>query len=194
MNLTRLRRGVRQFALTASLVAASSATAAPLGVYDGSGALLGTYVGSASQSVEFVTPKGYVARVRVDGEASSEPIGTIQGVLDSAYTYNSPNCSGPALTSDPVAGRLVSISGAQQQLGYVPSDATPVTLPAGTAVSHRSYDSDECSTGTLSRDTTFLPASPNNPAVTGVTGGVVALPIRFAFVDDVFGDGFDTLT
>jgi hypothetical protein len=177
-------------ALATIFFATSPASAAPLGVYDGNGALLGTFGGHDSQSVVFVSPKGYVTRVRVDDEASSEPNGMIEGVLDSASTYNSSDCTGSALTSDPVTGRMVWITGATDQLGYVATDAVPLTLAAGTIISRRSYDGG-CSSSTLARDTTFVPALPNDPPVTGVHEGVVPLPIRIAFVDGVFADGFD---
>lgn len=191
MNLTRLRRGVRRFVLAASIVSAVPAGAAPLGVYDGNGVLLGTYLGSAVQSVEFATPTGYIARVRVDDEASSEPNGTIQGLFVPADTYDSANCSGPALTPDAVAGRLVRMEGSQEQLGYVPRDAAPVLMHAGAVISGHQSGGGQCVTRTLSRDTTFLPAYPNDPQVTGIQAGVVPLPIKIAFIDGVFADGFE---
>lgn len=126
MNTSGALRAAGLFTLGALLLSNSIAAAPPLGVYDGNGVLIGTYLASDGQMIEFATPKGYVARVRVDTEASSEPNGTINGILDSAFTWNSTNCTGAPLSDNPVAGRITHIDTPQPQLGYVAVDAAAV--------------------------------------------------------------------
>jgi len=46
------------------------------------------------------------------------------------------------------------------------------------------WNSSLCVTRTLSRSTTFLPVLPNDPTVTGICGGGVALLIKIAFMKE----------
>jgi hypothetical protein len=187
-------RAAGLFTLGTLFLGTSGSAASPLGLYDGNGVLLGTYIASEPQDIEFATSRGYIADVQVNDDERSQPNGTIGGRLDSAFTWNSTDCSGPALTADPVAGRLAWIDTPKRALGYVSIDAVGVTLAAGTTVSGYPSGSSQCVTRTLSRGGTFLPVLPNDPAVTGVSGSVVTLPLKIAFIDRVFFDGFEHLS
>jgi hypothetical protein len=87
----------------------------------------------------------------------------------------------------------VRILGAKDQLGYVPRGAATITLPAGSTVYRYQLNNGtpECAARTIYGDTIYVPAMPNDPAVTGIEQDVVSLPITIAFVDGVFADGFD---
>jgi hypothetical protein len=184
------------FALGTLSLSNSVAAAPPLGVYDGNGVLLGTYEGDGGMTIRFATSTGYIAAVMVDDELGDTPSGTIEGVSASADTYNSSDCSGPILSEVPVTGRLVWIhdNSPVEPLGYVAADAAPVVIAAGATVSGYQWGSNQCVARSLSRTTTFVPALMNNPNVTGINGGIVALPIKVAFIDRVFLSGFERLS
>jgi hypothetical protein len=196
MYMSRPHYGVRILALAALIFSAASADAAPLGVYDGNGTLLGTYLGSDGSGIQFVTRTGYVARVLIDRDISVLPPGRVEGSFIPAETWTTSDCSGSPLSDSAVTGTIVRILGATDHLGYVPRGTATITLPAGSTVYR--YQSNngtpECVPGTISSVTVYVPAMPNDPSVTGIEQDVVTLPITLAFVDGVFASGFDQIT
>ena len=182
--------------LSAILLALASCTegasATTVGVYDGDGVLLGTYLSSSGESVQFVSRTGYVAKVKVSNEIpGSSPPGSFETTLDSAWLWTTSNCTGPAYSGTAVTGRIVRIE--PDTLGYVPSNATAVTLVGGTSASRYQWNGSQyvCQPTTVPDTKFYVPAYPNDPSVTGILGSNVTLPLKIALIDAVFEDGFE---
>ena len=180
--------------LLGSAFGAAGVHAAPLGVYDANGVLLGTYLSSGGESIQFVSRAGYIVKVKVGSEIpGSLPPGSFETTLDSAWLWTASNCTGPAYSGTAVTGRILRID--PDILGYVPANADAVTLVAGASASRYQWDGLQyvCQPTTVNATQMYVPAYPNDPAVTGIDGLNVILPMKIAFIDAVFEDGFEQI-
>jgi len=157
--------------LAAILKSSSTLEAAPLGVSDGTGKLLGTFASTDDYSVTLVTSTGYIARVRVFGEGpySSQIVGL--GSLYSTFGlggyHASSDCSGELLSDAVLAGRVEGDGKGSSTAYYIPTNAAPTIIHAGQSYSVGDYAS-ACYEGTMAQDKTLMPVYPNDPAVTGI--------------------------
>jgi hypothetical protein len=178
-------------ALTVLVAGFTDVHAAPLGVSDANGVLLGTFAASDNTGVQIVTLKGYTARILVYRDSlSSPPEGSLSAVFGVDSSWASSDCSGQRLAETPVAGRVESTS---EAVYYVPAEALPVTIHSGQQYSYRGdYTGAVCQQGTMAQDKVFVPVYLNDPVVTGIGNGPFAVPLKLSFVDSIYRNGFES--
>ena len=128
-------------------------------VVDGSGTLLGTFMGSTQSGlVDVLSERGYAATL-----VSTMP--TYFGGEPWGPTFDGASCAGPAFSTWSIRGMVTRDR--QMQVWYVPQGASPTSRPSGTVLSLFS-SLGACSSYTTTADSMLIPAFPNDSAVTGI--------------------------
>jgi hypothetical protein len=179
----RLSRIARCTIACLFFVAATSAVAGPLVVKDSNGVILGTFVSGGAESVQLITPKGYVAAIRV----YDYQVGTLGSVISFGGYHLSSDCTGPMYSDTAMTGRVESNA---TMVVYVPAGATGTTAHTGDAYSYEIGG--VCQNSAFGQDTLLVPILPNDPNVTGIGNGPFAMPLRISWAEPIFANGFET--
>lgn len=146
-------------AILCAITGSPRAAAAGAVVVDGTGALLGTYMGSTQSGlVDVLSDSGYAATL-----LSTMP--TYFGAEPWGPTFDGASCAGPAFSTWSIRGMVTRDR--QMQVWYVPQGAAPTPRQSGTVLSYLS-SAGVCTNYTTTTDSVLIPAFPNDPAVTGI--------------------------